>query len=71
MRYTAASGIPQLAAANTLKFTPSVNKLVLADTNPGNVDWACGSATTATATAEGIQVTAGTILGKYVPTQCK
>ena len=67
-----ANGISQLgAAANTLKLTPSVNKLVLADTNPGNVDWACGSVATTTATAQGIPVNAGTILAKYVPTICK
>jgi type IV pilus assembly protein PilA len=71
---TAASGIPQLTANGggaVLYFEPSVNKAVLSDTNPGNVDWACGSALTATATAEGLPVTAGTVLAKYVPTQCK
>jgi type IV pilus assembly protein PilA len=67
-----ANGISQLGAgANTLKLTPSVNKGVLADTNPGNVDWACGSVATTTATAQSLPVNAGTILAKYVPTICK
>jgi type IV pilus assembly protein PilA len=66
-----ANGVPQLAGANLLVFTPSVNKAVLADNNPGNVDWACGSVATTTATNEGIPVNAGTVLAKYVPTQCK
>lgn len=67
-----ADGIPQLSTADTLIFTPEVNKAALADTTPGNVDWACESATYATATSEGFTgLTAGTVLGKYVPTQCK
>jgi type IV pilus assembly protein PilA len=68
---TTANGIPQLGASNTLVFTPSVAKAALADSSPGNLDWACGSISTATATGEGIPVTAGTVLAKYVPTQCK
>jgi type IV pilus assembly protein PilA len=66
-----ANGVPQLAAANTLVFTPSVNKAVLADNNPGNVDWACASVANATAAGEGLPFNNGTILAKYVPTQCK
>jgi len=68
---TSASGIPQLTGADTLVFEPSVNKAVLSDTNVGNVDWACGSASTTTATQESLPVTKGTVLAKYVPTQCK
>jgi type IV pilus assembly protein PilA len=68
-----AAGIPQLVGgANVLKLTPNVNKLPLADTQPGNIDWACTSATNATATQgafTGLGV--GTVLAKYVPTQCK
>jgi len=66
-----ANGIPQLGAANLLVFTPSVMQAALSDATPGNVDWACGSVSTTTATNEGLPVTAGTILAKYVPTQCK
>jgi type IV pilus assembly protein PilA len=66
-----ANGIPQLGAANTILLEPSVQLAVLADGTPGNVDWACGSTGTATATAQKLPVTAGTVLSKYVPTQCK
>jgi type IV pilus assembly protein PilA len=70
---TTASGINQLgAAANTIAFTPNVNKLPLVDTQPGNIDWACASATNATATQAGFTgIAAGSVLAKYVPTQCK
>lgn len=68
-----ASGIPQLGAGtNTIAFTPNVNKAPLADTNPGNVDWACTSAGNATATQEGFTgLGVGSILTKYVPTSCR
>jgi len=67
-----ATGIPQLGDDKTLTMTPNVNKGALADATPGNVDWACASASNVTATAEGLTVqTAGTLPAKYVPTQCK
>jgi type IV pilus assembly protein PilA len=66
-----ANGIPQLNAGTKLTFTPSVAKAALSDTNSGNIDWACGSIATTTATAQGLPVTTGTILAKYVPTICK
>jgi len=69
---TTATGIPQLAGADTITFSPSVQKKQLADNLPGNVDWACSSATDQTASAAGLYVGAmGSVLGKYVPTQCK
>ncbi|MBS0579875.1 MAG: pilin [Proteobacteria bacterium] len=67
-----AAGIPQLAAGNTILLTPNVNKAPLANGVPGSIDWACASATNLTATAEGLTgIQAGTVLAKYVPTQCK
>jgi len=69
-----ANGIPQLGGANTLTLTPNVNKTIpLADATPGNIDWACASVadTTATTTEQLKVETPGTILAKYVPTQCK
>jgi type IV pilus assembly protein PilA len=68
---SAANGIPQLAGANTLVLTPSINKVALAAGQSGNIDWACGSVSTATATAQTLPVNAGTILAKYVPSSCK
>jgi len=67
----ATGGIPQLAGANTLVLTPSINKAALATGLSGNIDWACASVTNATATAGGLPFTNGTILAKYVPSNCK
>ena len=66
-------GIPQVVAGkNTIVFTPNINKLPLATGAQGNIDWACASATNLTATSNGLTgIVAGTVLGKYVPTQCK
>jgi type IV pilus assembly protein PilA len=72
---TTATGISQLAAgANTVTLTPSVGKAVLADgaAGAGNVDWACASGTSNTATTAHLPVgSIGTLLPKYAPTQCK
>ncbi|HLX17434.1 MAG TPA: pilin [Bradyrhizobium sp.] len=61
---------PQINGA-TLVLTPSINKVALATGQSGNIDWACGSATTTAATAEGLPVNAGTVLARYVPSLCK
>jgi type IV pilus assembly protein PilA len=69
-----ATGITQLAAANTIVLQPFVNKLPVADSQPGNVDWACASATNATAAANGLPIAVAPtnpMPAKYVPTQCK
>jgi type IV pilus assembly protein PilA len=67
-----AGGIQQLAGVNTLKFTPNINNLPLTSGTAGIIDWACASATNATATAQGFTgVAAGTVPAKYVPSQCK
>jgi type IV pilus assembly protein PilA len=65
------TGIPQLSTGKTLFFTPSVAKGALNDTTPGNVDWACTSAGNVTASTAGLPGAVATVLGKYVPTQCK
>jgi type IV pilus assembly protein PilA len=69
----ATGGIPQLNGANTLFLSPYINKVALAAGASGNIDWVCTSATQATAAADvGAAVpSAGTVLSKYVPTQCK
>ncbi len=68
----ATGGIPQLNGANVILLSPYINKIALAAGQSGNIDWMCGSATEATATTA---VTAppalGSVLSKYVPTQCK
>jgi type IV pilus assembly protein PilA len=65
--------IPQLTAGtNLLTLSPNVAGLGLAASSSGNIDWACASALHATATAQSLTVTtAGTLLTKYVPTNCK
>ena len=65
---------------NTLVLTPWVNDgntvdrlgTALAAGTTGNLDWSCQSATNATATAQmGGAGTAGTLLAKYAPSQCR
>jgi type IV pilus assembly protein PilA len=65
--------IPQLTAAtNLLTLSPNIADAGLAASSSGNIDWACASALHATATAQSLVVTvAGTLLTKYVPTNCK
>jgi type IV pilus assembly protein PilA len=73
----AANGIPQLAGANGINLTPFISvggvetALAAAGTNTGNIDWACTSAGTATAAAQNMAAAAGTVLTKYVPSNCK
>ncbi len=73
------TAIPQLAGANELTLEPYAAAaaggalVALAAGAQGNIDWACASATQATANALGMTgvAPAGTVLAKYVPTQCK
>jgi type IV pilus assembly protein PilA len=66
--------VPQISG-KTLSLTPYVNGATLAAapaTATGNVDWACASLTDSTAVSLGLAgATKGTILARYVPTQCK
>lgn len=67
-----AGGIPELAAANTIVLTPNVNNVAMAAGAQGPVDWACASASNATATANGLGgITAGTVLARFAPAQCR
>ncbi len=67
-----AQGIPALAGNQTMLFSPYINKVKLATGQAGNIDWACTSTTNATATAAGLAgAPVGTLLSKWVPTQCK
>ncbi|HWZ61592.1 MAG TPA: pilin [Steroidobacteraceae bacterium] len=63
---------PQISGA-TIVLEPNspVGTQLAAGPGTGNIDWACGSATTTTAAGEGLAVTAGTVLARYAPTQCK
>jgi type IV pilus assembly protein PilA len=69
------NGIQQLVAGQTVvTLTPSVNKVALLDgsvNSSANVDWACASVGVTTATNTTNVFTAGTLLAKYAPSQCK
>jgi type IV pilus assembly protein PilA len=69
----ATGGIPHLAGANTIALSPYINKAPLVAAAVGNIDWVCTSAAQSTGAADvGAAIpTVGTVLPKYVPTQCK
>ena len=68
------------AAANTLVLSPWVRTTAgnpvtlaaaLAAGTSGAIDWSCQSATNAAATARNMGGTAGTLLAKYAPAECR
>jgi type IV pilus assembly protein PilA len=65
--------IPQLVAANNkIVLTPNITGAAIVATSAGNIDWACSSQLNATATAQNLVVApGGTVLTKYVPSNCK
>jgi type IV pilus assembly protein PilA len=67
------TAIPQLTAGtNLITLTPNIAGAALVASSSGNIDWACASALHATASAQSLTVgTAGTLLTKYVPSNCK
>ena len=65
------TNLPQVGANNTLLLSPFVGGAALATGQTGNIDWACSSASHATATSLGMAPGNGTVAAKYVPTQCK
>ena len=65
------ANVPQIAG-QTILFSPFVQGAALAAGAQGTIDWACTSATKATATARGMgAAAAGTLVSKYAPTECK
>jgi type IV pilus assembly protein PilA len=73
-----AGQIQQLTGANTLLLTPFINaagaetQLGASGSLSGNIDWACTSAGTTTAAAQSMgAAVAGTVVTKYVPSNCK
>ena len=71
----AANGIPTGLNNNALRFRPLVGGVTPTDASTGAIDWACASATNATATARWSTVAftaAGTALpAKYAPAECR
>ncbi len=66
-----AGAIPQLGTNTLLTLQPSIGGLALAvgNTLAGAMDWACASQ--GHATAGSLPYTVGTIVTKFVPTNCK
>jgi len=62
---------PAQITGKTMILTPSVNKVALAPGQTGAIDWACASATGATATTRGLPVNLGNLEGRYAPSECK
>jgi type IV pilus assembly protein PilA len=76
--YDGTTAIPQLGANNTILLSPYINTgagaktaLGSAGSLSGNIDWACTSQGNTTATAQSMGATAGTVVTKYVPSNCK
>jgi len=70
------TAIPQLGAGVNLILTPYIASAPLgtANTQTGNIDWACTSAGNATAAAQSMSAAANAGTGvatKFVPTNCK
>ncbi len=62
---------PAAITGNTIVLTPSISGAALTAAAVGNIDWGCGSTTTATATARGVLVAAGTVPARFAPSECK
>jgi hypothetical protein len=54
---TSATGIPQLAGADQLVFTPTIGGAALSAGLAGNIDWSCKIG--------------GSVVPKYRPSQCR
>ena len=68
----ASSGLPTDAQGKTIIFTPNVNNVAVAAGASGAIDWACATATHATATTRGLAAAAdGTLPAKYAPAECR
>ena len=69
---TPGNGIPTGVNNQTIVFSPNVNGITPVATSPGAIDWACTSATAATATNRGLGNRGlGTLLAKYAPSECR
>lgn len=65
-------GIPQMGAANTLNFTPFINKATITDINSsGTVQWACSGVDGTKALDKDAPVNKGTVVSKYLPNECR
>lgn len=66
------NGIPLGLNGNTLNLSPNVQGTTPVAGAVGAIDWACGSATQATAAARSLaNVVAGTLPAKFAPSECR
>jgi type IV pilus assembly protein PilA len=66
------ANIAPLTGANVLVLTPNILGALLTASATGNIDWACTSSGGLTAAAQKLTAAAGgTVLTKYVPSNCK
>ena len=69
---TAGNGIPTGENNKTIVFTPNVQNVAPVATSVGAIDWACASATNATATSRALgSISGGTLSAKYAPAECR
>ena len=69
---TSGNGIPTGLNGNTLRFSPNVQGATPSATSQGAIDWACASATNATASSRGLGNRGlGTLPAKYAPSECR
>ena len=71
--YDGTTAIPQLGAANTILLSPYIGATALgsAASLSGNIDWACTSSGNTTASSQSMAAGLGSVLTKYVPSNCK
>ena len=66
------NGIPTVVNGQTSVLSPNVANIAPTVASVGSIDWACTSATQATATSRLLgNRTAGTLLAKYAPSECR
>ena len=71
---TAGNGIPTGLNGNNIAFSPNVGGVTPVATSVGAIDWACASATNATATARSLAnavIPATPLPAKYAPSECR
>ncbi|WP_371133300.1 pilin [Pseudomonas sp.] len=69
---SANNGLPTPLDGLTINFSPNVGNVAPIDASVGAIDWACSSATNATATTRNLtNAPVGTMIAKYVPSECR
>ena len=62
--------ITQLAGANLMTLTPSINGAALGSVS-GSIDWACAGVQASTATSRSLPFVLGSVPARFSPTECK